>query len=650
MDRFSEKKIVAGSLVTLGVLFSIIAAFTDCSAGGADNYAHFNIARWAFRYPHLFLDHWGKPLFTILIAPFTQIGFFGARLFNILGGLLTAWICYLLASGWKLSKAWLAPVFVIFVPIYFILMFSGMTEILFSLVLILAIFLFFRERFILSAIVLSLIILVRTEGFIFMPIFFAAYLLKRKFVAIPFLFSGFLLFSLIGLWYYYHDFLWLIHKLPYGSASNEIYGSGKWYHFLSTMPEYLGFGIILLFIAGTVCWIKDWVLVKFSINSDRFYQLLILGGCFFGYLASHSYVWWQGQMSLGLIRVMVGVTPIAGILAMVGFERLEKLIPSKNLKLGFLILSTVLIVIPGVMKYKSEFRTDPHSIVIQKAIKWLQSTHNIQHHLIVHDPSIAFLAKIDAWDQRILQYGFSDANAPEKEMPDSSVFIWDAHYSQNEGGIPASKILENPYYELIAYFEPEFPFKVLGGYDYNIMVFRKVKSNSVDNFQVLNNLKEKSADENLVYSEKFDFETSIPGKVSDKFRTASNDSTANFCYQMGAESDFSSCIQLTDNQLKISNQLKFEVNFDFFPEEPFVKNELVMVFSVEVNDKSYYYQGDDILKFLLVSNQWNHAKFRFQMPEVVKKNSAIKFYIWDISKKKLKLDNFSVQVFSKKDI
>lgn len=650
MHRFSEKKIVAGSLLTLGILFSIIAAFTDCSAGGADNYAHFNIARWAFRYPHLFLDHWGKPLFTILIAPFTQLGFFGARLFNILGGLTTAWICYLLASGWKLPKAWLAPVFVIFVPIYFILMFSGMTEILFSLVLILAIFQFFREQFVLSAIVLSLIILVRTEGFIFMPIFFVAYVLKRKFVAIPFLLSGFLLFSLIGKLYYYNDFWWLINKLPYGSASNEIYGSGKWHHFLSTMPDYLGFGIILLFFAGTFFLVKDWVFQKFSINSDRFYQLLILGGCFFGFLASHSYVWWQGQMSLGLVRVMVGVTPIAGILALVGFERTEKLILSKNLKLGFLILSIVLIVIPGVMKYKSEFRTDPHSIVIQEAIKWLRETHNIHHHLIVHDPSIAFHAEIDAWDQRILQYGFSDVNAPEKEMPDSSVFIWDAHYSQNEGGIAASKILENPYYELIAYFEPEFPFKVLGGYDYNIMVFRKVKSSSVNNFQVLDNLKAKLSDLNFRYSEKFDFETSIPEKINDKFRTRSSDSTANFCYQMGNESDFSPCIQFTDNELKISNRLKFEVDFDFFLEEIFIKNELVMVFSVDENDKSYYYQGDDILPFFSVPNQWNHAKFSFSMPEVVKKNSTIKFYIWDIKKKKLKLDNFNVQVFSKKDI
>jgi hypothetical protein len=119
---------------------------------------------------------------------------------------------------------------------------------------------------------------------------------------------------------------------------------------------------------------------------------------------------------------------------------------------------------------------------------------------------------------------------------------------------------------------------------------------------------------------------------------------------MGNESDFSPCIQFTDNELKISNRLKFEVDFDFFLEEIFIKNELVMVFSVDENDKSYYYQGDDILPFFSVPNQWNHAKFSFSMPEVVKKNSTIKFYIWDIKKKKLKLDNFNVQVFSKKDI
>lgn len=649
MIKFEEKKTVAGSLIALGLIFSIIGATTDCSAGGADNYAHFNIARWAFRYPYLFLDQWGKPVFTILIAPFAQLGFYGARLFNITGGLLTAWICYLLASGWKLPKAWFVPVFVVFAPMYFILMFSGMTEILFSLVLMLAILLFFRERFILASVVISFIFLVRSEGFIFLPVFLAALVLKKRFTAIPFLLFGFLLFSLVGLVYHYHDFWWMIHKLPYGGGTEDIYGHGVWYHFLATMPEYLGFGIIFLFVAGMFFLIKDWLILKFRIDSDHFYQLLILGGCFWGYLALHSYAWFRGEVSLGLTRVMVGVSPIAGIVALVGYTGIEKYIRPVKLKPVFLAVTMLLVMIPGVLKYKSAFQADPHSIVIEKALTWLRETNNIQHHLIVHDPSIAFIAQVDAWNQQIIQYGFSDANCPEKEMPDSSIFIWDAHYSQNEGRVDASKILKNPYFELIAYFEPEIPFQVFGK-DYCIMVFRKVKSRSVDNFQVLNDLKEKVTGGNLVYSEGFDFETSIPGKVAEKFRNASNDSLANFYYQMGAESDYSPCVLLTGKQFEITNQLSLEVTFDFIPEEVLAKNEVLMVFSVETNDKSYYYQGDDIQPFSINAAKWNHAKFRFSMPEDVKQNSQLKFYIWDIPKKKLKIDNLNVKVFSKKEI
>jgi hypothetical protein len=353
-------------------------------------------------------------------------------------------------------------------------------------------------------------------------------------------------------------------------------------------------------------------------------------------------------MSLGLVRVMVGVSPIAGIIALMGFNKIEKLIQSTKLR-GLLLTSILLLtVIPGVLKYKSEFQEDPHSVVIEKAVTWLRTTNNLQHHLIAHDPSFSFISKIDAWDQKVIQYGFSDANMPEKELPDSSIFVWDAHFSQNEGKIAASKILENPSFELIAYFEPDIPFKVLNGYDYCIMIFRKVNSRSVDNFQVLDHLKDKLGGGYLVYSEKFDFETSVPDKVTEKFRTASTDSIVNFYYQMGAESDFSPCIQITKKQLEISNQLKLDVSFDFLPEEAFVNNEVAMVFSVEENDKSYFYQAEDILPFNLKADHWNHAKFRFSMPEVVRPNSIVKIYLWDIKKKKIKLDNLSVQVYSKK--
>ena len=645
MINDDEKRTVAFGLAGLGVIFLVVAAITNCSAGGADNFAHFNIARWAFRYPHLFLDHWGKPVFTILIAPFTQIGFYGARFFNIIAGLLAAWISYLLVSRWKLPKAWLAPVFVIFSPYFFVLMFSGMTEILFSLILILAIWLYFNNRFVFSAFILSFIFLVRTEGFIFFPIFFAALVLKRKFAAIPFLLSGFLIFSIVGWLYHYHNFWWLIDDLPYVGGTGGIYGSGKWYHFLEKMHGYLGFVVSFFFLAGMFIWISDWVRVRFRLKSEEFFRLFLLGGCFWGYLAAHSYLWWIGEVSLGLLRVMVGVVPLAAIIAVSGWGKMEKMISHKSLKFLFLAVTIIFTIINGVFKYKPAFSTDPRLVVLDKAVNWLRQTDYFQQHLIIHDPYLAFSANIDAWDSRRLQYGFSDPTAPERALPNHSVFIWDAHFSQNEGRIAADKILENPYFELLAYFEPKYPFKVLGGYDYGVMVFRKVEEKATDNFLRLENLKKAAEKGELVYSDSIDFECSSAEVTKEEFRLALNDSCPGFCYQLSDENEFSPSFSLNKKQLKITNRLEFEVNFDFCAESRFNKNEMLMVFSLEKHNQSYYYIGDDILPFMAKTNKWQNARFRFQMPEEVKKNTRIKLYIWNRSKKKFKLDNFKLRVY-----
>ena len=644
MIKSDERRIVLLGLVILGILFLIIAAITNCSAGGADNYAHFNIARWAFRYPHFFLDHWGKPVFTILIAPFTQMGFYGARLFNIIAGLSAAWICYLLAAHWKLQKAWLAPVFVIFSPLFFVLMFSGMTEVLFSLALILAVWLFFNDKFVFSAFILSFIILIRSEGFIFFPIFILAFTLKKKFSAIPFLFSGFLLFSLIGQFYYYHNFWWLIDNLPYVGGLGGIYGSGTWYHFLKKMPSYLGFIVLFFFLAGMFVWVRNWWLIQFKIKSEEFFRLVVLGGCFWGYLAAHSYVWWRGEMSLGLIRVMVGVTPLAAVIAVSGWEQIHNIIRSKQKKHVFLSATIILTIFNGVLKYKSAFRTDPHIVVLDKVIEWLRKTDNFKQHLIIHDPYLAFSAKIDPWDSRKLQYGFSDPATPEKSLPDSSIFIWDAHFSQNEGRIAAEKIMNNPHFELLAYFEPEYSFKVLGGYDYNAMVFRKVEKKSVDNFQKLDIITQLAKKGEVVYSDSMYFESSE--RIIEEFRIARNDSISGYCYFLGGESEFSPSFSLNRKQLKITNKLEFEVEFDFYAEDAFSKNEVLMVFSLEKNNRSYFYMGDDIFPFILNENSWQHASFRYLMPERVERNTRVKLYIWDISKKKIKVDNFKLKVRS----
>lgn len=54
MKNITEKKLLIAGLFTAGLVMVFLAFLTPVPEGGADNYAHFNIARWAFRYPHLF--------------------------------------------------------------------------------------------------------------------------------------------------------------------------------------------------------------------------------------------------------------------------------------------------------------------------------------------------------------------------------------------------------------------------------------------------------------------------------------------------------------------------------------------------------------------------------------------------------------------
>src|SRR5690606_37320198 len=111
-------------------------------------------------YPSLFLDHWGKPVFTLLSAPFAQFGFKGLLFFNVLCGVLASYLTFRVAKLLQLKESWISIVFVLSMPIYYIMMVSAMTEVLFSLLVIYGIYLFLKEKYIFSSIIFSLLFLV----------------------------------------------------------------------------------------------------------------------------------------------------------------------------------------------------------------------------------------------------------------------------------------------------------------------------------------------------------------------------------------------------------------------------------------------------------------------------------------------------------
>ena len=64
------------------LLYLCIVLLSTGVYGDADSYTHFQIAKYAFKYPYLLLNLWGKPVFTLLAAPFAPPDILGQSIAN----------------------------------------------------------------------------------------------------------------------------------------------------------------------------------------------------------------------------------------------------------------------------------------------------------------------------------------------------------------------------------------------------------------------------------------------------------------------------------------------------------------------------------------------------------------------------------------
>ena len=123
-------------------------------------------------------------------------------------------------------------------------------------------------------------------------------------------------------------------------------------------------------------------------------------------------------------------------------------------------LLSVYLVVTACANFRDSLVKDPNIEIQKRVTDWLRDSGSLKHKLVMHDPYFAFSTGVDAWDNRVVQYGFSNNDFPEKDLPDSTIFIWDAHFSANEGRLSLEKIIQNPNFEIVKVFDPEVPFKV----------------------------------------------------------------------------------------------------------------------------------------------------------------------------------------------
>ena len=72
------------------ILLIYIAVFSDVHFSGSESIYHYFHSRAIFKHPEVMINHWGKPLFILLSAPFAYFGETGAKIFNVLVMLLSA--------------------------------------------------------------------------------------------------------------------------------------------------------------------------------------------------------------------------------------------------------------------------------------------------------------------------------------------------------------------------------------------------------------------------------------------------------------------------------------------------------------------------------------------------------------------------------
>jgi len=479
VSAIKNNRIAVLFLIIFGVIYSFLACNNEFAYGSSDSYNHFQIAKYSIVHPLLFLDHWGKPLYTLFFAPAAQISYLAGKLFNVFLALSTAWFIYLTSKELKLSNAWISLAFVLLAPIYVYVSISTLTETLFSFILAFSIYLFVSKKFDLSAIIISFIPMVRTEGFYILLVFALCFLLLRKFRSIGLLVTGSLIYSFIG-FLALDDFFWLYNQIPY--APESIYGSGSMLHYVANANKITGKPIALFAILGIAIIIGSIVRdiaktnVESAIKSGLNYLLIL--GCFAMYFLIHTAAWYMGKSgSFGLFRVMAAITPLAAIFANVFFDRLLNPLGLNN---SFKNLMFTLLVFGLLLKSWTNIHHQldhyPREEVLKETADWLiDSGYFMGQRIHYFDPYLALRLNVDPFKptKANMVYWNGTNDSPLKFMNEGEILIWDSKFGPIEGKSPINIFLMAEKGEILKRFYSDLPY-IQSSYNYfNVFVFRK---------------------------------------------------------------------------------------------------------------------------------------------------------------------------------
>jgi hypothetical protein len=471
---------LAAAVGLCAVLFLVYAllskgTYTD------DDITHFLFARFAWKHPELFLDFWGRPVFTVIHAPAALLGFSAARIVSVCLAAGTCLVAGLLARSYGVRRAWMAAVLTAVQPEFLRQSFSTLTELPFALLFVLALYCLQRQQWGKAALLAGLFPLARIETFPMVMLVGAVLVFRRQFRWIPLLAFPVLvqngLNALIA-----GDASVLLFPLNRlagtGPGGGNIYPSGSYlYYWIRTASAY---GHVLLVFAA----IGFFTMRQFVLQASVITAVATLSLCY-SLLPSSGIG--------GGIRHLAVVAPAVGILAAGGIEYLctstatwkQRILPSLVslvFGIGFLIRRSVLGMIgslavlgtlgfslwvsktrriletgcvlgaaaAGILAVKPFSQTLEDRLAMEAA-RWVDTSSFRGRPVLVSHVWFVYASRLDPFDP--VRCPPMNPEAVRTTAPGNLV-VWDSHYSRRlRHQVPYEMLQDNPEFRLLMKWE-----------------------------------------------------------------------------------------------------------------------------------------------------------------------------------------------------
>lgn len=400
---------------------------------------HYLFARWSWQEPYYLIGVWTRPLFTLIYSAPAQLGYPAAKIFTLLISLVAAWQTYRLALLLKLERAHLAIPLLLLQPALFLLFTETQTETLFALLFVIALRLHYSGWIRASLIVVSMLILVRPEGFflgvawgLWIVIAARQWTLTRRIKETLWLATGaFVWWAAASL--LTRDPLWILHDWPTDwHVTSEANGRGPLLWYFALLPLIVGPLFLPQFVLGLRKFLRDW---QFAPGVMSFLALFAL----------HSVMFWRGWFgAAGYPRYLVCVAPAVAIIALSGWSQLS-LLTRRGVQAAILVLSLLV-----CLFYVDGYRYTRDGRAVDDALSWLKN-HPVSFSRLVFSQSyMCIRLDCQSADRLILTSDRAHNLSALRDSNAGTLVFWDLEVGPKWFGLSATDFERLGYKQLFA--------------------------------------------------------------------------------------------------------------------------------------------------------------------------------------------------------